>query len=218
MAEKKAGEALLPITHYRENRTRQSYMSRAATASKAIGALSKERGFFILTNGAFSMIDAVRHVLAETGPARVLVTTWVPGFQEVVDLSDLKSQGAVISLRFVVDRGFFSTRQAKAEEFMRLVGEADIRISSTHAKICTIRNERWDYVLRGSLNLNANKRAENLDGDNDAGLCDALEEFYNECPAYIAPSEARAGFEKILAPPAWEQRLAKRMKKIQPFL
>lgn len=212
MAEKKSGEALLPITHYRDNRLRQSYLSRSATARDAIGSLSKERGFFILTNGTFSMIDAVRHVLWETGAAHVLVTTWVPGFQEVVDLSDLKSEGKILSLRFVVDRGFFSTRQAKAEEFMRLVGEADIRISSTHAKICTIRNEEWDYVLRGSLNLNSNKRAENIDGDNDAGLCDVLEDFYSQCPAYIAPNEARAAFEKVLAPPKWEQRLAKRLK------
>lgn len=212
MAEKKAGEALLPVTHYRANRERASYLSRAATAASAIGPLSKERGFFILTNGTFSMIDAVRHVLRETGPAHVLVTTWVPGFQEVVDLADLRDEGAVLSLRFVVDRGFFSTRQAKAEEFQRLVGEADIRISSTHAKICTIRNEQWDYVLRGSLNLNSNKRAENLDGDNDPALCAVLESFYSQCPAYIAPSEARAGFEKVLAPPKWEQRIAKKLR------
>lgn len=212
MAEKKAGEALLPLTHYRANRERASYLSRSATAANAIGPLSKERGFFILTNGTFSMIDAVRHVLRETGPARVLVTTWVPGFQEVVDLADLRDEGAILSLRFVVDRGFFSTRQAKAEEFQRLVGEADIRISSTHAKICTIRNEQWDYVLRGSLNLNSNKRAENLDGDNDPALCAVLESFYSQCPAYIAPSEARAGFEKVLAPPKWEQRIAKKLR------
>lgn len=213
MPEKKSGEELLPITHYRANRERRAYLTRAATAATAIGPLSKSVGFTIITNGAFSMIDAIRHVLNQTGPAHVLVTTWVPGMQEVVDLTDLRDSRHVLSLRFIVDRGFFSTREAKAEELVRLVGLSDVRISSSHAKIATIRNDRWDFCLRGSLNLNANNRSENLDGDNDAGLCDAVGALYDALPALETPDGARAGFTAAMAPKPWEKKLAARMKR-----
>ncbi len=213
MPEKKSGETLLPITHYRANRERRAYLTRAATAAQAIGPLSKTVGWTIITNGSFSMIDAIRHVLSETGPAHLLLTTWVIGMQEVVDLTDLRESRRVLSLRFIVDRGFFSTREAKAEEFLRLAGVADVRISSSHAKIATIRNAEWDYCLRGSMNLNANARSENLDGDNDAALCDAVGSLYGSLPALESPKGARDGFAAAMAPKPWEKRMAARMKR-----
>ena len=161
------------------------------------------------------MIDAIRHVLAHTGPAHVMVTTWVVGMQELVDLTDLRDARAVLSLRFIVDRGFFSTREAKAAEFQRLVGSADIRITSNHAKVATIRNADWDFCLRGSLNLNTNSRVENLDGDNDAGLCEAMEALYARPPQRETQDGARAGFNAAMAPAKWETRLAARMKRVE---
>lgn len=167
-----------PITIYRAKRNTPARVARQVTAAGAIGELSKSNGFTILTNGSFSMIDAIRHVLSVTGPAHVCATTWVVGIQEIFDLYDLKEAGAVLSLRVILDRGFRATRTRIAELAAELLGLENIRETHNHAKIVTIRNDSWDYCLRGSLNLNANSRCENLDGDDSPGLCGMIDSFW----------------------------------------
>lgn len=171
-------DIIKPIVFYRAKRISKSRVERGLTACGAIGDIDRERGFTILTNGAFSMIDAVRHVLTQTGAAHLHVTTWIPGVQELCDLYDLKQGGAVLSLRFLLDYGFRANKPKRAALVTELFGEQCVVESRNHAKVVLIRNEKWDFCLRGSLNLNGNFRCENLDGDNDAAMCDAFAELW----------------------------------------
>lgn len=196
MAEKRS---LRPIAYYRERKQSASNLSRALTAKEAIGAIDKERGFTILTNGAFSMIDAVYHVLSQTGKAKVWITTWVPGERELVDLYDLWQSGDITEIKFLLDYGYCATRAESAELLLSLFGAGNVFETRNHAKFVLIRNEEWDYCLRGSLNLNGNFRCENLDGDNDAGMCDAFERVFMETATRLGDGVNHPGKEVGIA-------------------
>lgn len=60
--------------------------STSAWASSAIGSLDHGGRIVGVTNGRFSMIDIVRHVLSETGPADLVVATWVVSLESAADL------------------------------------------------------------------------------------------------------------------------------------
>ena len=169
-----------PIAYYREKSERRVAKSRAMTASETIGKIDKNQGWTLLTNGAFSMIDVVSHLLTQTGPARLFITTWVPGNADLVALSDLVESGSITEIKFIVDRGFARCRENGAALLLDLFGADNVSETKNHAKVACIRNENWDYCVRGSLNLNANNLCENIDGDNSAEICDLFESVYRE--------------------------------------
>lgn len=176
----KDSEIIRPMVWYRAKRESQKVRARGLSAASAIGQIDKDRGFTCLTNGAFSMIDAVRHVLSQTGPAAVLVTTWVPGSQEIADLVDLKAESKVITCRAIVDTGFAAYKVNRARFLVESLGKGNVVETRNHSKVAVIRNDQWAYCLRGSLNLNGNFRCENLDGDNSPELCDVIEGWFDE--------------------------------------
>ena len=210
-------DVVKPITWYREKRATPARIARQFTAAEAIGSISQDQGFTILTNGAFSMIDAIRHCLSCIGPAHVLVTTWVPGCQELVDLHDLKQEGIVKSLRIIIDYGFAATKPERVALMCDLFGIGQIVESRIHAKIATIVNDDWHFVIRGSLNLNGNFRLENLDGDDSPEFCTIMDEVFDGCSKMLpgrigqrseAVSDAfRAMFSNGDSPPRKESNL-----------
>lgn len=64
MAEKKAGEALLPLTHYRANRERASYLSRSATAANATYE-QEEDFYYTVTTVGESIFNSPDWIVAE---------------------------------------------------------------------------------------------------------------------------------------------------------
>jgi hypothetical protein len=74
------------------------------SAADAIGPISPGLRLFLLTRGQFSMLDMVRHVLNETGPANVSVWTWAVADYDVQAISGLIGLPGVLSGRLVVDR------------------------------------------------------------------------------------------------------------------
>ena len=179
-ADRPDSDIIKPLAFYRKKRLGTVRVARQLTAAGAIGELSHDTGFTIFTNGAFSMIDAIRHILSRTGAANVSVTTWVPGVQELVDLADLKENADILSLRLIFDYGFRANKPKRAEVVTELFGAENIRETRNHAKIAIIRNSEWDYCMRGSLNLNGNFRCENLDGDNSPEMCDMFDSLWHK--------------------------------------
>ncbi len=182
-----------PLTYYRQKRLSQKFVARQETAKSAIGKLDKDLGFTILTNGSFSMIDAISCVLDQTGPSKLVISTWVPGMQEISDLADLKKSKRVLGLKLIVDYGFCRSKMDQAIFVEKAIGRENIVETRTHAKIACIRNSDWDFCLRGSLNLNGNFRCENLDGDDDKGLCDAIEGWFDDLLRLNGPGLFKPG-------------------------
>jgi hypothetical protein len=169
-----------PAAYYRDKRNSSSTFARDRSAALTIGSVTPASGFSAITSGAWDMISAIRHVLSEIGPSELWVSTWVPGLQEIMDLKALIDEGSVVRLQLLVDYGFESSRRSHADSTIEIIGPSNILVGRNHSKIVLFRNDRFHYVLRGSCNLNANRRAENLDGDEGVELFNAFLSFFDD--------------------------------------
>lgn len=169
-----------PVAYYREKRNSTATFARDRSAAQTIGPITHGSGFSAITSGSWDMISAIRHVLSEIGPSELWVSTWVPGLQEIMDLKALMDEGGVVRLQLLVDYGFESSRRSHADSTIEIIGPSNILVGRNHSKIVLFRNDEFHYVLRGSCNLNANRRAENLDGDEGIELFSAFLSFFDD--------------------------------------
>ena len=61
---------------HRKRANRESRIAKSSNASEAIGRIERGSDTFVLTFGQFSLIDALVHILDQTGPATVDLSTW----------------------------------------------------------------------------------------------------------------------------------------------
>lgn len=151
----------------REAKEREVRAVRSANATEAIGTLEPGCELFILTYGQFSLMDAVSALLAQTGPADVVLSTWTAGSADLTRCANLLEGAGVTSFRMVVDRSFLTRQPGYCRKMVDLFGSDCIRTWRGHAKFALIRNERWNLAVRTSMNLNTNPRMENLEISDD---------------------------------------------------
>lgn len=149
-------------------------LSPVESASSAIGTLSSGFRLFGFTKGQFSLLDLVRAVLSQTGPADVVVSTWTTGIRDAENAEALLDNGIIRSFLLLTDRSFPTRQPQYCQRILEIFGEQSIRVTRTHAKFALIRNERWNVAIRSSMNLNRNPRFEQYDIDDDTGLCDFI--------------------------------------------
>lgn len=177
-----------------------------ADASAAVAGLEPGGRIVGLTGGQFSLLDLIRALLAVTGPADVLLSTWTAGIRDVETAAWLLAGSEIRSLRVLTDRSF-PTRQPKyCARLIELFGEQSMVLTRTHAKFAVIRNERWAIALRSSMNLNKNTRWEQYDVDDDPTIADMFTSFADEVAAagVVGVSGVRTehvddAFEQVLA-------------------
>lgn len=162
------------------NRRGQPRISNTAAAARAIQDLTPDRGIYILTFGEFSLADVFAALLDRTGPAHITAATWTAAAADLDQQMQWLQDGRILSIRFLVDQSFRSRQPAYAARLIELFGENAIRTTRTHAKFATIRNDKADYAIRTSMNLNSNPRLESLEIDNDPDLCDFLDGICDE--------------------------------------
>lgn len=152
------------------------------TAAECIGQLKKGSGIFALTRGQFSMIDAVRACLEQTGPAAVSLWTWTVAEYEVEVLGGLMRDKNITEGRMVIDGGARNKNAKIISEWKSQFGRDSVRYVVNHAKIATIENAEWKILLRGSMNLNFNPRFEQFDLTEGGADFDLVKEIENELP------------------------------------
>ncbi len=138
-------------------------LARHASAEQAIGKLEQDQDTFILTFGQFSLIDALVAILAQTGPASVDLCTWTAADAHIERSKDLLQHAKITKFRLVIDRSFETRKPAYCHHLRESFGADCIRAIRCHAKFMVIRNEKWDVVVRTSMNLNENPRLENIE-------------------------------------------------------
>mgnify|MGYP001768357089 CR=1 FL=1 len=158
------------------------------TAAECIGPVVPGMSVFAVTRGQFSMIDAVLHVLAETGPARVSLWTWTVAEYEIAELSRLRRDTRILSGRLVIDGGARAKNAGLIAEWRAAFGPESVRYVVTHAKIATVETDRVRVLLRGSMNLNFNPRFEQLDVTEGGPDFDLVRRIEDELP--ILPDSA----------------------------
>ncbi len=147
-------------------------MARYSSAREAIGTLEKGTDTFILTYGQFSLIDALCAILDQTGPADVTISTWTAANAHLERSADLMASASIKSFRLIVDRSFEGRQPEYAYHMRQLFGPGCVRAIRTHAKFMLIRNERFDVVVRTSMNLNENPRLENIEISEDRAFAE----------------------------------------------
>jgi hypothetical protein len=140
-----------------DTRTKRAVRRRAraietfGSAAEAIGPITADTNLFLVTRGQFSMIDMIRHVLADVGPAAVSLWTWAIADYEVEVLGGLMADRNVTAARLVLDR---SAEHRNAPT---------VRVCKNHAKIARVWTADLRVLIRGSMNLNFNPRFEQAD-------------------------------------------------------
>ena len=157
------------------------------SAEQAIGTLTPGCRVIGLTKGQFSLLDILKAVLAQTGPARVIVSTWTTGIRDAENARMLLERGAITNFTLLTDRSFATRQSRYAASVMSIFGPNSIRATNTHAKFVLVRNERWNIAVRSSMNLNRNPRFEQFDLDDDSEIADFLEEHAHEMEDLMPP-------------------------------
>lgn len=118
---------------------------------------------FGVTKGQFSMIDVADALLEIAGPSDVSVWTWCIADYEVEAVTAFMRDGRIRSLRMVVDYSSTQRETSLLADIQARFGVDSIRVTKTHAKLLTVFGGGWSFVARGSMNLNANRRLEQVD-------------------------------------------------------
>jgi hypothetical protein len=138
-------------------------VSSVGTAAEVIGKIEPGVEITGLTNGQFSLVDILRHVLSEIGPAEVDISTWTMGIYDLAEAERFYRERRITRARWIIDPSIFSIRPELAGSLVKAFGPDAFRGVNCHAKFAVLRGERLQVAVRSSMNLNPNKRLENFD-------------------------------------------------------
>jgi hypothetical protein len=114
----------------------------------------------VFSNGSFSFIDVIDYLLAAVGPADVDVCAWVANSRDIRKIDQSLKEMKVSRFRFIFDRVFVHKHQKLYKRLIEENGPDCIRFTLTHAKFAMIYNDKADFVIETSANLNRNPRIE----------------------------------------------------------
>jgi hypothetical protein len=166
---------------------RQKKIAPYQAAQDCIGIITPGCNIIGVTKGQFSLLDLIRAVVDQTGPAKLTVSTWSTGIRDTQNLGFLIDQGAFTSVSLCLDRSFAGRQPQYLQEVISVWGEENIRMTRNHAKFFLLRNEGWNICCRSSMNLNRNPRLEQFDLDDSLELCEffagIISEIFEKMPA-----------------------------------
>lgn len=152
------------------------------TAAECIGEITPGIAIFAITRGQFSMIDAVLACLDQAGPSEISLWTWTVAEYEIECLQRLMNDGRVTKATLIIDYGARNKNAPLIVQWKSIFGNDSVRYVVNHAKIATIRSEKFKLLLRGSMNLNFNPRFEQFDLTEGGEDYDLVREIESELP------------------------------------
>jgi hypothetical protein len=177
---------------YKKPANRSIRLAKSLSAAEAIGELKQQQDTYILTFGQFSLVDALVHVLSQTGPANVDLSTWTAADAHLERTKALMDSADILRYRMIVDRSFESRQPQYVYHMRKLFGFQCIRAVRTHAKFFVVSNAKWRVAARTSMNLNENPRLENIEISTDPGLADFLIQVVDEIFHEVCDGENRS--------------------------
>lgn len=216
MMYKLAATEIEPVT-FRRNGTRRVFReSGTDTAAQIIGPIGPGDDVCGITNGQFSLVDIVEHLLTQTGPADVTIATWTMGVYDAEQAYGFVRNKLIRSIRFVLDPSMFTRRPELAAVLVQGFGADAFRAVNSHAKFATIRGDCLAVAVRSSMNLNRNERLESFDLTACADMAGFFEKLVDQIWAKVDQdnrSQSRAIFEKL-----FEATPVKNPRRSNPFL
>jgi hypothetical protein len=130
-----------------------------------------------LTNGRFSLIDLINEITKYTGQAHVVCATWSAGIKDANQVKWLMNNNRLFSFKLITDRSYKTRQKSYCLSIEELFGVENIRTSDLHAKFVLIHNDKYNFVVRSSMNLNANKTCETFEIDESKEVFDFYMNF-----------------------------------------
>ena len=156
-------------------------------AAHCIGKLARNVRLCGLTWGQFSLLDLMKAVLEQIGPADCLISAWTVGIRDGQIAGWWLRTKLLRSLKIWVDPQFPDNEPAYCERLVQVFGGQTFTLSNTHAKFVVLTNEKWNIVIRSSMNLNRNPRLEQFDLDDSPVLARFLLEQHARFTAAVGP-------------------------------
>lgn len=159
---------------------------------------------FGFTKGQFSLMELLVALLGITGPADVAISVWTAADADLRDAYSFIESGKINRLRLLIDRSFETRQPDYCGTVRELFGDDSVRVASTHAKMATICNEKWNLAIRTSMNLNRNRRWEQFEITNCSEMAGFINSIFDAawganaelgCPHHIAAEATNAPFE-----------------------
>ena len=164
------------------------------TAAECICEITPGVGLFAITRGQFSMIDAVLACLDQAGPSELSLWTWTVAEYEIECLQRLMSDGRVTKATLIIDYGARNKNAPLIAQWKSVFGGDSVRYVVNHAKIATIRSEKFKLLLRGSMNLNFNPRFEQFDLTEGGEDYDLVKQIESELPILSDKSSGKDAY------------------------
>ena len=165
------------------------------SARDSIGTLAAGARITGVTKGQFSLLDLIRAISDQVGPAALTVSTWSTGIRDTENLGALINRGAFTSVSLCLDRSFAGRQPQYVREVIHVWGQENIRMTRNHAKFFMLRNEVWNICVRSSMNLNRNPRLEQYDLDDSLELCEFFQGVIDEIFSKMPPGMVRTSVE-----------------------
>jgi len=181
-----------PLTHKGRIAKRSPKTFPYQSAREAIGTLTPGIRITGVTKGQFSLLDLIRAIAEQTGPASLTVSTWSTGIRDTENLSVLIDRGMFTSVALCLDRSFAGRQPQYLAAVVKTWGCDNIRMTRNHAKFYMIRNSMWNICIRSSMNLNRNPRLEQYDIDDSTELCDFFQAVIGEVFEKMPPGLTRS--------------------------
>ena len=159
------------------------------TAADCIGDLQHGDSLFAITRGQFSMIDAIMHVLQQTGPATVSIWPRTVAVQKADLVSQIMLHKNTAMGIMVMQTGDEGKNAGLVLAWQDRFGGDSIKHVSTHAKIATIEGGGFRILMRGSMNLGAGARFEQFDMTEGGADFDLVRSFERRLPSVAALSQ-----------------------------
>jgi hypothetical protein len=161
-------------------------------ARDALGRLEPGCQIFGFTKGQFSLMDLLIAIVSQTGPCEMDLSTWTAATADLEAAYKFSNRGEIRDLRFVVDRSFPTRQPDYCETLRERFGDEAIRVTRTHAKFVTARNDDWSIVCMTSMNLNHNPRFEDFFLVDDDEVCQYMTDMVDKV---FAEQDVGAAFD-----------------------
>jgi len=159
------------------------------TAKEAIGTLDPGVRIVGVTKGQFGLLEIIRAIVEQTGPAHLVLATWGLGKDDVEHVEAMVERGDVTGVEILTDRSVPTRHNDQFIAACRLFGGENVWLTRLHAKFVMIRAGNWRIVIRSSMNLNANPRLEQFDIDDDEAIFNFYQEIVDELKRDLSSGE-----------------------------
>jgi hypothetical protein len=124
---------------------------------KSIGQLQNGKTTHYYSYGNFNLVRLLIHLLKQTGPANVFMTSYSFSQTSIEQLLNHRQKGNILSFRVIVDN---RVKTMSPIPFQMLSTAFDYRCSSIHAKVALVWNDNWNISVVTSQNATDNPKLE----------------------------------------------------------